>query len=292
MARTLAALLAASLVAAGLASAALPQPASPLPGFTLVEAGIAGGAVWQGPIPNLELPSDHRLGAVYLPPGYDPGERYPVVYLLHGLRGSPSSFYDSLRIADVADGLIASGKAAPFIAVMPYGGPVVHPEQGEWAGVWARYVVDDVVPWTDANLPTLPDRADRTLAGLSAGGFGALDIGLRHPDVFGTLESWAGYFHPFHDGPFVHASRRLLDANDPTLLVQKDAAELRATGTRFFISTGYGHGSIPESAAFDYGALLGKLGLTHTVWLLPRTQLHHFWSAQLPFALAYAVPPR
>jgi enterochelin esterase-like enzyme len=52
------------------------------------------------------------------------------------------------------------------------------------------------VPWTDANLPTVADRAGRILAGLSAGGYAAVDIGLRHPFMFSTLEAWSGYFRP------------------------------------------------------------------------------------------------
>jgi enterochelin esterase-like enzyme len=61
-----------------------------------VSTGPDGGLVWQGRIPNTFVRSDHRPSAVYLPPGYDTTRRYPVVYLLHGMRGSPSSYWDSL----------------------------------------------------------------------------------------------------------------------------------------------------------------------------------------------------
>ena len=47
----------------------------------------------------------------------DPGRRYPVAHLLHGMRGSPSSIYRSLRLPTVADGLIASGQSPPFTVV-------------------------------------------------------------------------------------------------------------------------------------------------------------------------------
>ena len=58
-------------------------------------------------------------------------------------------------------------------------------------------------------------RAGSVIAGLSAGGYGAADIGLRHPDLFGAIESWSGYFRPLPDGPFKHASGAMLAANDP-----------------------------------------------------------------------------
>jgi S-formylglutathione hydrolase FrmB len=274
---------------------ASPGPAvgaeTPIPGFTLAARGADGGTVWQGPIPNREVPSDRRPSAIYLPPGFTRGSRYPVLYVLHGMPGSPSSLWDSLHFAAVADEAIAAGKAVPFVAVMPYGGPRTDQKDGEWAGIWARFVADDVVPWTDSQLPTIASRAGRAIAGLSAGGFGALDIGLQHPTLFSTIESWDGYFHPLRDGPFAHASVAMLAANDPTLLVQKEAARLRVGRVRFFLSTGYGHGSVPESAAFDYGALLQRLGLVHEVWLLPRAELGHFWSAQLPAAIDYAESP-
>jgi len=101
--------------------------------------------------------------------------------------------------------------------------------------------VDDVVPWVDAHLPTLPDARDRTIAGLSAGGFGAVNTALRHPLLFGRVESWSGYFAPLRDGPFRHATRAVLAANDPAALVPAEAPELRADGVRFFLSTGPYH---------------------------------------------------
>jgi Putative esterase len=121
-----------------LAAAFLPS------GWTHVTTGLDGGTVWSGRIANQFAAWDRRPSAVYLPPGFSRGKRYPVVYLLHGMRGSPSEFWDALDIADVSDRLISSGQARPFIAVMPVAGPLVDPDGGEWVGVWEDYVVDDV----------------------------------------------------------------------------------------------------------------------------------------------------
>ena len=87
-----------SLVALAAAIAALPAPGLPA-SFIPVRRGPEGGSVWIGRIPNREVTSDHRASAVYLPPRFSLDRRYPVVYLLHGMRGAPSSFYASLRIA-------------------------------------------------------------------------------------------------------------------------------------------------------------------------------------------------
>src|SRR5919201_3263063 len=223
----------AAVFALAAALAPLQAHASPrgLPdSFVRVAVGPASGSVWSGRIPNTAVPADHRASAVYLPPGYSADRRYPVIYLLSGMAGDPSSFYDGLHLADVADTLIGSGAQA-FIAVMPAAGPTVKPNSGEWAGVWEDYVVRDVVPWVDSHLPTVAAPAGRALAGLCAGGYGAVDIGLRHPGLFGTLESWEGYFAPiFRDGPFVHAGTAELAAHNPTVLVRSEAAALRKAG--------------------------------------------------------------
>jgi len=259
-----------------------------LPGWAPVSTGPAGGAVYQGRIPDTLVRWDTRASAVYLPPGFDPARRYPVVYLLHGMRGSPSGFWDGLKLATVADTMIVSGRAQPFIAVMPYGGPAAHRSSGEWAGVWEDYVVDDVVPWVQKHLPALHGRRYRALEGLSAGGFGAIDIGLRHPRLFGTLGSWGGYFAPvFRDGPFRDAGRAALAAHDPMLLVRREAASLRRSGTRFYLSSGGDHAGVLGSWTTSFAAELGALRLRHELWLAAGTR--DFWQATLPSALRYAT---
>jgi enterochelin esterase-like enzyme len=257
--------------------------------WTVASTGPDGGVVYQGRIPNLLVPTDHRLSAVYLPPGYTAARRYRVVYLLHGMAGRPTSIWNGLHLAEVADGLIASGRMKPFVAVMPVAGPTVDPSAGEWAGVWESYVVDDVVPWVDAHLSTLRGPQGRALEGLCAGGFGAVDIGLRHPGMFGTLGSWEGYFAPvFRDGPFVHASAAMLRAHDPALLVRRDAPRLRRSGVRFYVSAGGNHGHVLRAWTIAFARELTSLRLAHELWTLPAADRGHFWGATLPSALLYA----
>jgi hypothetical protein len=232
---------------------------------------------------------DPRLADIYLPPGYSPDQRYPVVYFLHGFWGSPSSFVHGLRLADAADTQIASGRALPFIGVMPPGGPMTKRADDEWAGVWEDYVVRDVVRWVDGRLPSDPAR--RAIAGLSAGGFGAVDIGLRHPRMFRTLESWGGYFRPFLDGPFVGVGRQTLDAHTPTLLVRAEATLLRRRGVRFFLSTGRsGHGPVAARWTFEFAGELTHLRLQHKLWILPARYRGHLYRTQLQAAIDYAFP--
>jgi enterochelin esterase-like enzyme len=175
--------------------------------------------------------------------------------------GSPTEYLDGTDLADWADQAISSGAVRPFIAVLPAAGPS-RDYNGEWAGPWEHDLVDEVVPWIDAHLPTVADPSGRVIAGLSAGGFGAADIGLRNPDVFGAVEAWSGYFRPLPDGPFEGATKALLAANDPTKLARREAALLRAAGMRFFLSTGPFHSHwFRPAATLDFTRELRSLGL-------------------------------
>ena len=94
-------------------------------------------------------------------------------------------------------------------------------------------MVDDVVPFVDAHLATVAAPKGRVLAGFSAGGFGAVYIALRHPGLFGAVESWSGYFHPLRDGPFKHDTTAQLRANDPAARsVAADCATACASSSR------------------------------------------------------------
>jgi acetyl esterase/lipase len=97
-------------------------------GFRVYSYGPAGGEIWRGVIPGAR-----RASMIYVPPGYSAAQRYPVVYLLAGMPGSPWSYVHSLSLAAVADTLIARGRTTPFVAVMPPAGPSGHYD-GEWAG--------------------------------------------------------------------------------------------------------------------------------------------------------------
>ncbi len=267
----------------GAAASATPAPI----GFTVAGTGPSGGTLFQGTFPSRTAPRPLRPGFVYLPPGFSPASRYPVVYLLHGMPGDPREYVAPLDIVAVADGLIASGRTRPFIAVMPAAGPTVH-YNGEWAGPWERYLVDDVVPWIDAHLPTIATGTGRTIAGLSAGGYGAADIGLRAPRMFGTIESWSGYFHPLHDGPFKHASPAGLAANDPALLAAEQAPTLRALGTRIFVGSGPSHSHwFKEQESIDFARELQRLDVPHT--LLLETDHAHQYGLQLSAGLVWAL---
>lgn len=265
------------------------DPPTGLNGFVPVAKGPAGGVVLKGRIPNEVVRWDRRPSAVYLPPGFHAGSHYPVIFLLHGFPGSPSGFYDSLQLAQVADQLISSGRVKPFVAVMPVAGRVTGKRSDEeWAGRWEAYIVQDVVPWAESHLTLGTGQADRAIAGLSAGAFGAVDIALRNPGIFGVAESWSGYFRPFHDGPLAHASTAELAAHNPTLLVRREAALLRRRHVRFYLATGFNHGGIFRRWTYEFARELNGLGLPDRVWASKTPDGGRYLRLQLPAALEFA----
>jgi S-formylglutathione hydrolase FrmB len=129
---------------------------------------------------------------VLLPSGYGrlPGRRYPVLYLLHGALDS----YTSWTVKGAAQSLTAP---YPVIVVMPDSG-TSGGYTNWWNGgrggppEWETYHIDQLIPWIDAHLRTRPSRAERAVAGLSMGGFGAVSYAARHPDLFAAAASFSG----------------------------------------------------------------------------------------------------
>jgi S-formylglutathione hydrolase FrmB len=171
-------LLAAAALAAGAAAAALLRSSVELDEAFRSQA-LAGKA--------------HAL--VVLPPGYaTSGLRYPVVYFLHGLPAPPDAYR--------ANGWIerALETAGPAILVEPQGARSGDSD-AEYLnrGVgrdWETFVATELPRYMDAHFRTIPSRQARAVVGLSAGGYGAAVLGLRHLGRFSVVESWSGYFHP------------------------------------------------------------------------------------------------
>lgn len=144
------------------------------------------------------LGMDRRL-TVYTPAGYEGGkDRYPVLYLLHGMGGDENAWSELGRAAQILDNLIAQGKAQPMIMVMPNGNASQQAAPGETSeGLKAPTTqlpktmdgsfetsFPEIVNFIDSNYRTIPQKASRAIAGLSMGGFHSLHISKEYPDMF------------------------------------------------------------------------------------------------------------
>ncbi len=131
---------------------------------------------------------------VYLPAGYRTGaRRYPVIYVLHGLPAGPQTYTGSGFVAAA----VATGSRSAIV-VAPQGArsPDSDPEylDKDSAENWPQAIARDLPRCIDARFRTIPTRSGRALVGFSAGGFGAMNIGLRNLGTYGAVEAWSGYF--------------------------------------------------------------------------------------------------
>jgi enterochelin esterase family protein len=144
-------------------------------------------------------PTD-RLTPIYLPPGYEESnKRFPVVYLLSGFGGRGTMLLnDSLwdeNIARRMDRLISSGQVRPMILALPDCSTRIGGSQylnSSAVGPYEDYLTTEVVRYVDAHFRTLADRDHRGVLGKSSGGYGALVLSMRHPDLFGLAASHSG----------------------------------------------------------------------------------------------------
>jgi len=139
-----------------------------------------------------------RLANVYLPPDYSPERKYPVLYLLHGIGGNKDEWL-WLKPNVILDNLLADGKAAPMIIVMPNGRALPDdsvpkntfaPEMVQGFANFEKDLLDCLIPAIEAKYNVATDCEHRALAGLSMGGGQTLNFGLTHPDKF----AWIGAF--------------------------------------------------------------------------------------------------
>lgn len=133
---------------------------------------------------------------VHLPAGFSPEKRYPVIYFLHGLRGSDGT-WEQRGAHRSLDSLVAGGKVPPVIVACPAGGNSFYLNaRGRPEDRYADMIVKDLVAHMDGQFPTLKSPSGRALLGDSMGGYGALVLALKNPDVFGAVAAHEGSIFP------------------------------------------------------------------------------------------------
>jgi enterochelin esterase-like enzyme len=146
------------------------------------------GAALEG---NLEGDDVDREVIVFLPPGYaaQPTRRYPVIYALHGYSIGAEQWTKEIHVPQTIEGAFAQG-AREAIVVLP-DSKTIHNgsmySSSVTTGDFEKFVARDVVAYIDAHYRTIPARTSRGLVGHSMGGYGASRIGMKYPDVFGSL---------------------------------------------------------------------------------------------------------
>lgn len=274
---------------------------------------------------------------VYLPRGYDSQatRRWPVFYYLHGLGGNETNWVQNGKLDAIADQV---GLAA--IVVMPDGddgfyvnspAPIDHdqcmkdgtglfvPQQQapETTCVRARnyetYIARDLVGWVDGRYRTIASREGRAIAGLSMGGFGAMHLGMRHPELFAAAASHSGAIALLFRGPrpFTPGKSEVLTdvsawgkaagpiggwiqsmlgsdiANWKAHDVVELAGKLPPGKVALYLDCGTeDQFALQDNLQYAHEALTAR-GIQHEYYLGPGKHDFAFWSERLPRSLAF-----
>lgn len=162
-------------------------------------------------------PADHKAYGVYVwRPDVPETRTLPVLYFLHGVPSDPESVVTHEGLAGQVAAYVAHG-GTPFVLAVPDGNGSHH-DDTEWADAAdgsdriEDRLLDEVIPAVEGAQRR--DAAHRAIAGFSMGGYGSMNLALRHPSVFGAVASISGYFHvddPSHmfgDRPDLIAANR------------------------------------------------------------------------------------
>jgi len=142
-----------------------------------------------------------RAVPVWLPPSYDhePGRRYPCIYWLAGFTSTGSGLFQGgpwePSLGDRLDRLVADRRMPEAIVVAPdcftrFGGSQYLDSPA--TGRYETHVCNELIPAVDERFRTIASREARAIGGKSSGGFGALVLGMRHPELFVAVASHAG----------------------------------------------------------------------------------------------------
>lgn len=235
--------------------------------------------------------------AVSLPASAADGRRFPVVYFLHGLPAGDGAYIAWATLLDRVLGPAASSA----IIVVPQAARTDGDTDPEYLdeGVgraWATALAVDLPRYVDAHFPTIATRAGRALIGVSAGGYGAVSLGLSHLATFSVLESWSGYFEPTDP-----SGRHVLDlgsakANAAASMftaIPQLAASFRRQPTFLGFYVGRSD-ALFRADNLRFHRSLVAAHVAHTFGLYPGGHHPALWSAEAPYwvglALAHLTP--
>ena len=160
-----------------------------------------------------------RHAMVYTPALYETKvkQRFPVLYLQHGMGEDETSWSKQGHMQHIMDNLIAQGEAVPMIVVMesgdvkaPFRGGDNRAGRSQYGATFYRIMTEDLIPYIDTNFRTLSDREHRAMAGLSWGGHQTFDLVMANMDKFAWMGGFSGAIFGFdidktYDGAFKNA---------------------------------------------------------------------------------------
>lgn len=238
---------------------------------------------------------------VYIPQDYDAATatRYPSIYLLHGAPGTFHDWTDAAGLQATADILIRNGQLPPALIIIPDGnygalGDSQWVDGNAAAGFGAveTYITAELIPGIDARYRTQPDRLHRVVGGLSAGAYGAMNLAVRHSDLFSIVAVHSGFYRaqPTDDGTDVFAGDVAAQrANSP--IEHLDEPAVRQLAIYFDVGS-------DDPWFLDDGQELDQAmtarGIPHEFHIFPGGHTWEYWTAHSADALRFIaahLPP-
>lgn len=234
---------------------------------------------------------------VYLPPSYERPEgaqrRYPVLVFLHGWPGSEGNWPGQGRVIESLERMGEAGEIPEVIALFPDGSGIGLLGRSIWVNAaggrsnMEDYLAHDLPAWADSTLRTRPGPRWRGAIGLSDGGTAAMNLVLRHPNVFGACGALSSDFRLARD-----ISSRRIFGDEP------EAAHLRALNSPLeylphlatlpheaviYFDCGRDDESIAENRELD--KLMSERGIPHVFHEFPGSHDWSYWRAHVRDAL-------
>lgn len=270
----------------------------PALGAGIVEYGL------EAPSPTLGHPVPYALYRPFPSPAQ--GERWPVVYLLHGVTGKDGDWFTWGNLGPILDQAIADGRIPPLVVVAPGLGDswyVDSPDPGGFGKIDTA-IVADLIPAIDAKLPTAACRKGRAVGGLSMGGWGAVLQVINHPDTYVAALSLSGALHE----PLTRGDPRLgwmpglfrnvfgtpfsqVRFNAANPFTRVDRLLMAAKRPAFYLTVG-DHDDYPEliTAAVDFHNKLRSMNGDTTLRVGPGRHFWDTWQRAIIPALEWLAP--
>ncbi|KNY25185.1 alpha/beta hydrolase [Pseudobacteroides cellulosolvens] len=222
---------------------------------------------------------------VYLPSGYGNGQKYPVLYALHGASGSEWSWFDDLNADSCADRLISQNRIKPMIIVCTktLNSLTLTDSSGQnrESDLFEKYVCQELVPYIDSQYDTINSSKSRYIGGVSMGGFIALQIGLHHPQIFGKVggHSPASWIYDYSESSFdswLYSGKSGNSSMDSV----KFAREKELSDIKVFLDCGENDYGIVDDTKKIHEALI-KRGINSTCIISKGDHSSEYWETNM-----------
>lgn len=249
--------------------------------------------------------TDHKINyAIYLPSDYEESMRsYPVLYLFHGLGNDESAWIQFGNMKSLMDSMYADDSITPMIVVMPYGGNSWFIDDLRSTYPFESLFISEFMDYVDSQYKTRPERKYRAFGGLSMGGYGALILAFRNPDVVSSVFSlspgiWTDetirtlsredYLRTFGE-IYTQDPTDRLTSHWKTHSVLQQAREINASelsDVRYYITSGDDDPGISTATA-ELHIILKNRGVPHEYRVYDGGHTWNYWRKTFPEAVRF-----